>query len=126
MWRDLKDLHAVGIMVRDIHMGNYMGGRLVDLSRAWTMYHPGLHRIRSYDLERLTRLDTHGLLVMLQDWWMQTPAVDELEIPDSLQRCDAGELDLGTDPRGYDWLRWEEDGEAAAAYVKSELFATHT
>lgn len=124
MWRDLEDLYALEILVRDIHMGNYIVGRLVDLSRAWTMYHPGLKRIRSRDLARLRRLDTHGLLVMLQDWWMETLVVDELEIPDSLQRCDAGENDHGTDPRGYNWLRWEDDGEDAAAYVKSELFAT--
>lgn len=117
MWRDLKDLHALGILLRDIHMGNYIGGRLVDLSRAWTMYHPGLDRIRSRDLVRLRRIDTHDLLVMLQDWWMETLAVDELDIPKSLQRCDTGENGHGTDPRGYNWLRWEEDGEAATAYV---------
>lgn len=42
MWRDLEDLHTFGILVRDIQFGNYIGGRLVDLSRAWTMYHLGL------------------------------------------------------------------------------------
>lgn len=124
MWRDLEDLHALGILVRDIHMGNYIGGRVVDLSRAWTMYHPGLDRIRSRDLARLRRLDTHGLLVMLQDWWMENLIVNGLEVPDSLQRCDVGENDHGTDPRRYNWWRWEDDGEAAATYVKSELFAT--
>ncbi|KAI7777120.1 hypothetical protein LA080_003965 [Diaporthe eres] len=122
MWRDLEDLHALGILGRDIHMGNYMGGRLVDLSRAWTMYHPGLDQIRPRDLARLRRLDTHGLLVMLQDWWMETLVVDELDIPESLQGCDAGENDHGTDPRRYNWLRWEEDGEAAAEYVQLNLF----
>ncbi|KAJ0116817.1 hypothetical protein J7T55_009968 [Diaporthe amygdali] len=36
MWRDLEDLHALGILVRDIYLDNYIGGRLVDFSRAWT------------------------------------------------------------------------------------------
>ncbi|KAK7728640.1 hypothetical protein SLS63_006501 [Diaporthe eres] len=84
MWRDLEDLHALGILVQDIHIGNYIGCRL--------------------------------------DWWMETLVVDELDIPESLQGCDAGENDRGTDPRGYNWLRWEEDGEAAAAYVDLDLF----
>lgn len=123
MWRDLEDLHALGILVRDIHMGNYIGGRLVDLSWAWTMYHPGLDQIRPRDLARLRRLDTHGLLVMLQDWWMETLVVDELAIPESLQRCGVGENGHGTDPWGYNWLRWKEDGEAAAAYAQLDLFA---
>lgn len=30
LWHDLEALHALGILVRDIHMGNYMGGKLVD------------------------------------------------------------------------------------------------
>ncbi|KAJ0116816.1 hypothetical protein J7T55_009967 [Diaporthe amygdali] len=67
--------------------------------------------------------ETHSLLVMLQDWWVANLAVDKLEIPDSLHRCDEGENDYGTDPRGYNWLRWEEDGEAAMSYVKWELFS---
>ncbi|KAL1872711.1 hypothetical protein Daus18300_004257 [Diaporthe australafricana] len=122
MWRDLEDLHSLGILMRDIHIGNYIGGRLVDFSRAWTMYHPGLDRIHPRNLARFRMLDTHGLLVMLQDWWVATPGVNEMEIPESLHNCDAGGNDYGTDPRGYDWLRWEEDGEAAAAYVKRQLF----
>lgn len=67
VWRDLDDLHALRILVRDIHMGNYIGGRLADLSRAWAMYHPGLNRIRRRDLEHLRITDTHDLLVMMQD-----------------------------------------------------------
>jgi len=126
MWRDLEDLHALGILVRDIHFGNYIGGKLVDFSRAWTMYHPGLVRIHRRDLAHERMLDTHRLLVMLQDWWVVTPAVKELDIPESMVYCDEGGNDYGTDPRAYDWLRWEEDGEAAAAYVQGELFAGHT
>lgn len=126
MWRDLEDLHALGILVRDIHFDNYIGGKLIDFSRAWTMYHPGLDRIHHDNLTRFRMDDTHDLLVMLQDWWVATPAVKELEIPDSLYECDAGRNDYGTDPRVYDWLRWEDDGEAAAEYVQGELFASDT
>lgn len=123
MWRDLEDLHALGILVRDIHLDNYIGGRLVDFSRAWTMYHPSLDRIGRRNLTRFRMRKTNSLLVMLQDWWVANSAVDKLEIPDSLHRCDEDENDHGTDSRGYNWLRWEEDGEAAMAYVKWELFS---
>lgn len=50
LWQDLKDIHALGIMVGDIHLGNYLGGKLVDFSLAWTMYHPGLDRIGMHTL----------------------------------------------------------------------------
>lgn len=33
MWRDLEDLHSLGILRCDIYMGNYIGGKLVDLNR---------------------------------------------------------------------------------------------
>lgn len=71
-------------------------------------------------------LDTHRLLAVLQDWWIATPAVKELDIPESKVHCDKGGNDYGTDPRAYDWLRWEEHGETAATYVQGELFASDT
>lgn len=40
MWSDLETLHSLGILVRHIHPGNYMGGKLIDLSRAWTSKYP--------------------------------------------------------------------------------------
>lgn len=38
MWADLEDFHPLGILVRDIHIGNYLHGKLVEFSRSWTMY----------------------------------------------------------------------------------------
>lgn len=94
MWRDLEGLHALDILVRDIHLGNYIGGKLVDLSRAWAMYHPGLDQISRHSLARLRMLDTHDLLVILQDCWIATLIVDELDVPESFERCEAGENDF--------------------------------
>lgn len=88
-------------------MGNYIDVRLVDSSRVWAMYQPGLDRIRRRDLARLGMNHTHELLVMLQDWRIENLAVEELDIPESLDRCEAGENNYGTDPRGYSWLQRE-------------------
>ncbi|KAL2147641.1 hypothetical protein VTI28DRAFT_8095 [Corynascus sepedonium] len=30
LWQDLEDLHRLGILVRDINPGNYIGGKLID------------------------------------------------------------------------------------------------
>jgi hypothetical protein len=42
LWQDLEDLHKLGILVRDISPGNYMGGKLIDFSQSWTMPNPCL------------------------------------------------------------------------------------
>ncbi|KAK3331570.1 kinetochore Sim4 complex subunit FTA2-domain-containing protein [Cercophora scortea] len=39
MLRNLKALHRLGIVVRDISLGQYVNGVLVDLSSAWTVPH---------------------------------------------------------------------------------------
>ena len=33
-WSDVEDLHSLGILIRDITVGNYLGGKLIDFSRA--------------------------------------------------------------------------------------------
>lgn len=45
MYDDIETLHSFGILIRDIPPGNYLGGKLIDFSRSWTMYHPCLDRI---------------------------------------------------------------------------------
>ncbi|KAK4033492.1 hypothetical protein C8A01DRAFT_40060 [Parachaetomium inaequale] len=52
MWRDLEDLHKLGILVRDIEIVNYLGGKLIDFSRSWTTPHPSLEHIHPRDLRR--------------------------------------------------------------------------
>ncbi|KAK4172837.1 hypothetical protein QBC36DRAFT_196057, partial [Triangularia setosa] len=42
LWSDVEELQKLGILVRDLHVRNYMHGKLVNFSRAWTMYHPCL------------------------------------------------------------------------------------
>ncbi|KAI7780717.1 hypothetical protein LA080_015614 [Diaporthe eres] len=44
MYADLERLHELSILARDIHPGNYTGGKIVDFSMAGTMYHPCLDR----------------------------------------------------------------------------------
>jgi len=39
MLRDVHQLHKCGIVVRDLHAGQYVNGVLVDFSRAWTVPH---------------------------------------------------------------------------------------
>lgn len=36
---DLEDLHELGILINDTHIGNYLESNLIDFSRAWTMYY---------------------------------------------------------------------------------------
>jgi hypothetical protein len=50
MWRDLEDLHKLGILVCDIRVSNCLGGKLIDFSRAWTVTHPSLEYISPYEL----------------------------------------------------------------------------
>lgn len=44
IYEDIETLHSLGILIRDIHPGNYLGGKIIDFSRSWTMYHPCLDR----------------------------------------------------------------------------------
>ncbi|KAK3985285.1 kinetochore Sim4 complex subunit FTA2-domain-containing protein [Cladorrhinum sp. PSN332] len=40
LWEDLQEIHNLGIVVRDINYFNYLEGKLIDFSRAWTTFHP--------------------------------------------------------------------------------------
>lgn len=123
LWTDLKALHSIGILVRDIHMGNYMDGKLVDLSLAWTMYHPSLDRIDDYDIYTLMRAELIDLEQMMYDWWYMNPAL-EIKIPRELSCFTVGATagQIGIDPRKYDWPKWENKPAMVATYIAKELF----
>lgn len=107
MWPDLEGLHKLGILVRDLHVGNYMGGKLIDFSRSWTMYHPSLDRIRLRDVQEMLQQEASELEDLLFVWLNRhrTEGVQP-EVPQSLQDCALGENgNYGTDPREYDWRK---------------------
>ena len=126
LWLDLEQFHRLGIIVRDVHEGNYLGGgKLVDFSRALTMYHPCLDQVRPLILRGFRCDDPEGLENMLIAWSQCNPSepIDALE---SLQRFVGGygpNGNYGHDPREYDWRKTEESVEIADAYVAGELFA---
>ena len=62
MWADLQVLHSLGILVQDTHGGNYMDGKLVDFSRAWTMCHPSMDPARAGALRGLLLRELQLLL----------------------------------------------------------------
>jgi len=122
--RDLEDLHRLGILVRDITTSNYIGGKLIDFSRAWTMPHPSLERIDEKELWKQRYSDPCDLQDCIidlgaRDRW------DEVDWPDELDACvrDKRENDgCGTDPRRYDWRKWEPDLEAVDAFMENDLY----
>lgn len=123
LWTDLKALHSLGILVRDIHMGNYLNGKLVDFSLAWTMYHPSLERIDDYDIYTFIRAELINLEQMMYDWWYMNPCV-EIEIPKELSSLTVGARagQIGIDPRKYDWQKWEKDPVTVKNYIAKDLF----
>jgi hypothetical protein len=122
LWLDLEELHKLGILVRDVHIGNYLGGKLIDFSRSWTMYHPCLDRIPPSTLQEIRQSDATGLLDLLIAWSNEN-FTEQVAIPESLEYC-AGTLtdDCGHDPRSYDWRKWEKNVRMADGYVAHELF----
>jgi hypothetical protein len=126
LWKDLEDFRTLGILVRDIKIGNYLGGKILDFSRAWTVPHPSLEHIYPRDFEERLERDSAGLeeaivdLGMAKEWnW------DEVEIPEALKNCASGRGEngaYGTDPRLCDWRQWEEDVEAAEAFFENQLY----
>ncbi|KAK4033493.1 hypothetical protein C8A01DRAFT_40061 [Parachaetomium inaequale] len=51
---------------------------------------------------------------------------DEVVIPQELQDCASGTSKndrYGTDPRLYDWCKWEEDLDAVEGFFEQELYA---
>ncbi len=121
MWLDLQGLHSLGIFTMDTHMGNYMGGKLVDFSRAWTMYHPALKEIYVRTFKDLLL----GELQSLLDYYylLTNYSGRSIAVPQDLEALCSGQLDEYQNfPSAYDWLKWETDADAAAAYVERSVF----
>ncbi len=114
MWRDLQDLHRLGILVRDVRVGNYLGGKLIDFSRAWTAPHPRFVFMDKKTVDAECVRDPHYLREGIIDyarvvgWDWET---DEAAMPEGLDECDLeeeGADPFGVDPRLYAW--WELEG----------------
>ncbi|KAK4157418.1 kinetochore Sim4 complex subunit FTA2-domain-containing protein [Chaetomidium leptoderma] len=121
MWADLQALHSLGIFVKDTHGGNYLGGKLVDFSRSWTMYHPAMEQIRASKLKDLM-LDELQQLLDHYYFWANSSA-EPIAIPQDLKSFCSGHIDRYKDfPRAYNWLKWEKNADAAKAYVEQRLF----
>ncbi|KAK4148866.1 kinetochore Sim4 complex subunit FTA2-domain-containing protein [Chaetomidium leptoderma] len=128
LWRDLEDFHKLGILVRDVTVSNYIGGKLIDLSRAWTVPHPSLEYIHERYLRQQRRRDPVCLQnciidVGIDDGWN----LDEVDMKE-LDACAIGEGEndgYGIDPRRYDWRKWEDHRtlEATEAFLEHEIYA---
>jgi serine/threonine protein kinase len=131
LWRDLKDLHRLGILVRDLKIGNYIDGKLVDFGHSWTMPCPSLAAIHPRRFTSEREGEVLNLEVAVVEWDMAGEwGESEVEIPQELQDCASGEGQskedgtdrFGNNPTSYDWRKWEEDLEATDAFHKHELF----
>ncbi len=124
MWNDLEDLHRLGILVRDITTYNYMGGKLIDFSRAWTAPHPFSEVVNRRYVEEEINADPCSLQRTFIEWGMPRDW-DWDVIPEELINCMMGKGQngpYGYDPSLCDWRKWEEDPEAADAFIMHSLF----
>lgn len=109
---DLQELHRLGILVRDIHAANYLGGKLIDFSMAWTMYHICIDRTSPLEVKRMRsaeceRFEATVYQVAAEDDWEE----DDITLPEELLKWHSNKVeDLGYDIRLYDWQKWEKTG----------------
>jgi hypothetical protein len=126
MWADLKELHELGILVRDINIFNYPGGKIIDFSRSWSTPHPGYTAIDRYDLRQERIGDPHGLNKAVVEWGIGNDwDWDQVVVPDELIKCASGRgpHKYGPDPRRYNWLKWEKDPLVASEFIEKLVFA---
>ncbi|KAK3985670.1 kinetochore Sim4 complex subunit FTA2-domain-containing protein [Cladorrhinum sp. PSN332] len=124
MWEDLERLHTFGILVRDIHYRNYLGGKLVDFGRAWTMFHPCFDQIDPELLRAERKQDMFDWERLIVDYWMEEGSeFGSIPWPEGYEKALTDFQRFGIDQRDYDWYKWEESREAAEAYVASNLYA---
>lgn len=114
MYDDLETLHSLGILLRDINTYNYLGGRLIDFSRSWTMPHPCLENAGDRGICEERKEELRQFWNMLGAWSERNDP--DLQTPERLKPYAddmLGEDHLGVDPRDYDWRKWEcdEDGD---------------
>ncbi|KAJ8130526.1 hypothetical protein O1611_g3102 [Lasiodiplodia mahajangana] len=79
--KDLKTLHQLGICSGDIHSGNFIFGKHVEFSYAWTAPHPFLTRRFGDKFEPLWRYrdDTKGIDELIDTWNRNRPG-DQISI----------------------------------------------
>lgn len=127
MWADLKGLHEIGILVRDINISNYLGGKIIDFGSSWSTPHPGYAAIDRDDLLYERSEDPHGLNEAVLEWGKRNHwDWDQIVIPDELVKCASGrgpENQYGTDPGHYNWLKWEKDPAVASEFIEKHVFA---
>ncbi|KAH6619605.1 kinetochore Sim4 complex subunit FTA2-domain-containing protein [Chaetomium sp. MPI-SDFR-AT-0129] len=124
MWPDLQAIHSLGIFVGDTHGGNYLGGKLVDFSRAWTMYHPALipTQNRSRELQGLMLEELQKLQENYYDL-KNSLASERIEVPQDLDAFCAEHFDEYKNlPSAFNWLKWEKEPDSARAFVEQSLY----
>lgn len=57
MYHDLEELHKLGILVINIHAGNYLGGKLTNFSMSRTKYHICIDRADLSEVSRIRLLE---------------------------------------------------------------------
>jgi hypothetical protein len=121
MWEALQDFHRLGVLVRDITVFNYMGGKLIDLSRAWTWPHPALTYYDDAQVEDQRWRDPYYLhAIIIEFCWGERWDWDLDKIPEELTDCALHRCNMDTyiaDPRHYNWLKWEKDTGKAGAFL---------
>lgn len=125
MWQDLQDLHALGILVRDIHSRNYIEGKLVDFGRAWTMFHPCFDEGDIDSLQKEREMELEDLEGLILDYWDDERAGEDVDWPEVFQEA-MGNMDKYTSRggrRNYDWRKWEDDLVQAETFVSLDLYA---
>ncbi|KAK4161740.1 hypothetical protein QBC43DRAFT_357274 [Cladorrhinum sp. PSN259] len=109
MWKDVQRLYKLGILVRDITFANYIGGKLVDFSRAWTMYYPCFDWTTARHLKGNLQVEAQRLIELLYTWARINQVEHDaegydFEVPKGLKECSIGEGDWqDEDPGSYDW-----------------------
>ncbi|KAJ0114868.1 hypothetical protein J7T55_004610 [Diaporthe amygdali] len=112
MYDDIETLHSLSILIRDMHPGNYLGGKLIDFSRSWTMYHPGLDRISWHDICQLRREEPRDFEKMIVAWAYVHDT--RIPIPKAIKEWQGGLEGCGINPCDYDWRKWENFDEVDA------------
>lgn len=87
------------------------------------MYHPALDRISEYDIHGFQRDEINTLEQMMYDVWNYHQNW-EIDIPAELTSLTVGERfdETGTDPRDYDWRKWEDNAVEADRYIAEDVF----
>ncbi|KAG8165983.1 hypothetical protein KVR01_004535 [Diaporthe batatas] len=112
MYEDMETLHSLGILIRDINPKNYLGGKLIDFSRSWTMYHPCLDRTSWKGLCKLRIAEVRSFVDMVFNWAVHHET--KITVPEKLLEW-GGDLEgCGINPYDYDWRKWEEEEEEEA------------